>query len=103
MLVQRAKNLDLARWMCGGHKRLTEKLSAISNWTYISKMIHEEMKIDVPTARRIEGALHLPGGWMDRDNCGLAAMSSLDFQLHQRIALASDEQKTGLLRFLTKP
>ncbi len=101
MSVHRVRNLDMIRWMSGGHEPLTKRLSAISNWTYISKMIHGQKEITDHTAREIERVLKLQQGWMDRDNLGLVRMSNLDYQIQAAMKLASDERKSGLLRFLS--
>jgi hypothetical protein len=95
----RSTNLNLARWMKGRHEELANKLSNISNWTYISKMITGQREIPEHTARAIEQALKFPNGWMDRNNIGLIKMSELDFKIYGEIASLPEGRKEGLLKF----
>jgi hypothetical protein len=97
----RARNLDLLRWRRGGHKALTKALSAISNWTYISKMICQEREISDLMAREIERELKLPEGWMDRENIAILDMRDVDYALYKDISTLPDERKRGLLTFLS--
>jgi hypothetical protein len=97
----RAANLNLLRWRTGGHKPLTKALSAISNWTYISKMICLEREISDFMAREIERELKLPKGWMDRENNAILNMRDVDYTLYKKLSTLPDERKEGLLAFLS--
>ena len=90
----RSVNLDLIRWMNGGHKATSKKLASLTNSNYVSKMATGDMKIGDYEARRIENAFELPMGWVDRENVSMLRMSATDFEL-QRVVVA--------LRLLGRP
>tara|TARA_R110002072_G_scaffold139621_8_gene283408 strand:+ start:1379 stop:1696 length:318 start_codon:yes stop_codon:yes gene_type:complete len=81
----RSTNLDLIRWLNYGHESTANKLSALTNANYLSKMATGDMAIDDEMARSIESTLELPPGWMDRDNLGVLKMPVEAYKLSEAI------------------
>ena len=79
----RSTNLDLIRWLNHGHESTADKLSALTNANYLSKMATGDMAIDDKMARSIESTLELPQGWMDRENLRILKMSAEAYQLSE--------------------
>ncbi len=97
----RSRNMDLIRWLNGGHKATAKKLSSLTNASYVSKMATGDMKINDYVARKIESRFELPHGWMDRENVTLLHLPNSDFELHQRIAMLPEAAKASLREFLS--
>ena len=96
----RSRNLDLIRWLHGGHNNTSELLSRITNSNYVSQMARGDMEISEWKARSIEGAVDLPDGWMDRDNISILKMSSIQAQIHQLVVALPEEKQSALLKLL---
>lgn len=96
----RSRNLDLIRWLHGGHKNTSKELSNIAHQGDISKMATGQMEIREWTARSIEKAVELPDGWMDRDNISILKMSPIQAQIHQLVVALPKEKQSALLKLL---
>jgi hypothetical protein len=79
--TRRSRNLDMIRWMAGGHSVAAKKILHIINPTYLCKMAMGQMIIPDNVARTVEKAFELPERWLDRDNEKLATISHEDYQL----------------------
>ncbi|GMU45948.1 MAG: hypothetical protein AMXMBFR26_07300 [Porticoccaceae bacterium] len=97
----RSLNLNLIRWLNGGHKNTSKMLSHVAHQGDISKMATGQMEISEWKARSIENALDLPDGWTDRDNISILKMSSIDVQIHRLVVALPEEKKSALLKFLS--
>ena len=96
----RSKNLDLIRWLQGGHNNAAYRLECVTNSSYVSMMARGEREIRDYMAKSIETTLGLPERWMDRDHVEILNMSSLDWEVHTQILALSDTYKKCLLMFL---
>ena len=97
----RSQNLDLARYLRGGHEALCKKLSNFTNAAYISQMATGQREISDHDMMRIEEILTLPKGWLDRNNLDLLQIPPNTYQLHQRIAKLSRLQQEALANLLS--
>lgn len=96
----RSRNLDLIRWLHGGHNSTSKELSNIAHQGDISKMATGQMEISEWKARSMERAVDLPDGWMDRDNISILKMSLIEAQIHQLVATLPEEKQSALLKLL---
>ena len=96
----RSKNLDLIRWLRGGHNQIASRLERITNSSYVSLMARGEREIQDYTAKNIETTLGLPERWLDRDHVEILNMSSLDWEVHTQLLSLPDASKVNLLAFL---
>lgn len=100
MRTLRAKNLGLARDMNYGHKYTAIKLRGVVNACYLSKMVCGDMDIPDDIARRIEQALALPSGWLDRCNHVLLTLADSEFDMLQVLLRLSEPKQIALMRLL---
>ena len=98
--ANRSRNLDLIRWMNGGHNNTASEMSHIANANYVSKMATGEMKISNFDARRIEKSFQLPELWLDRDNLAWIKMDKENYELHKLLLVFPLESKLLLKSFL---
>jgi plasmid maintenance system antidote protein VapI len=73
--ARRSRNLDMIRWMAGGHTHAAKKVAHVINPTYLCKMAKGLMEIPDSVARSIEKEFELPLRWLDRDNEKLVKLS----------------------------
>ncbi|BBW91653.1 hypothetical protein PS1M3_17400 [Pseudoalteromonas sp. PS1M3] len=99
-ITNRSNNLDLIRWMSGGHEPTAGKMAHITNANYVSKMATGEMDISDHVARSIEKAFSLPEFWMDRDNENAIKMPKEDYELHSTLQGLPQNSKNILRSFL---
>lgn len=100
MKTLRARNLDLAREVRGGHNVVSEKLRDIANRCYVSEMVHGRRAISDHQARHIERALNLPIGWLDRDNHALLNIAESEFELLSLLRSLPDSKQRALMDLL---
>ena len=98
----RANNLDLIRWINGGHQCTAQILKkSISNECLLSDLALGKKMISDYVARNIEKDINLPEGWLDRDNISfINKLTKNDFELANILLSLSDEAKEGLQKFL---
>ena len=96
----RSRNLDLIRWMKGGHKRTAKIMEKITNENYLSKMATGDRVIGDSTARKIEEAAMLPEGWLDRENDKVLLMDADDYRMLQQFMGYAPAVKDALVSFL---
>lgn len=97
----RSNNLDLIRWLNGGHEPTAKKMAHITNANYVSKMATGDMDISDPMAREIERAFSLPERWLDRENENILVMSKEDYELVSLLSGFSQDAKNSLIQFLS--
>jgi hypothetical protein len=102
MNTLRAKNLDLAREMNGGHKIASHKLRDIANSCYLSEMVYGRRAISDHQARYIERALSLPIAWLDRDNHALLNITQSEFELLSLLRSLPDSKQYAWMDLLKK-
>jgi hypothetical protein len=95
----RSNNLDLVRWMKGGHKPTAKLMSDFTNESYVSEMATGQRPIGDVCAKNIERAVGLPPGWLDRDNERVLTMNSADYQLFQLASGLSKTSKEAVVNF----
>ncbi len=99
-ITNRSNNLDLIRWMSGGHEPVASKMAHITNTNYVSKMATGEMEISDDVARSIEKTFLLPEYWMDRDNECVIKMPIEDYELYSTLQGLHQNSKNCLKTFL---
>lgn len=102
MKTIRAANLCLARYMNFGHNNTAIKVRGIVNPNYLSKMALGQMDFDNYTARRIEDALELPSGWLDRKNSMFLTLTDEQYKLLTLVVGLPLEKQLALTTLLTQ-
>jgi hypothetical protein len=98
----RSSNLDLLRWLHGGHRRLSDKLRNVLNWSALSLFATGGKHLSENTARNIEQRLNLPGRWLDRDNREMLTLSEDDFETVMVLLSAAPDVKSAVRTLLTR-
>ena len=100
-IYRRSTNLDLIRWMHGGHKAVTVLFKNKYSSSYVSLMATGSKPITDEDANIIESVLGLSVGWLDRDNTQLLRMRNEEYELWNSIAELNDKKVRAVIDFIS--
>lgn len=101
-LEMRVANLRLLRYLHGSQNDLVSALAPKFSAVTIKGMIGGYTMITDAVAEEIENKLNLPSGWLSRDNEGLIQMSTLNYEIQEKISAMPPKEKERLKSLISR-